>query len=179
MQIKSQQMDIDSSILSEMITNKNTSLKKMSEHKPVLLVFLRRFGCTFCREALDDLSKIRPKIEEKGVEIVFVHMADNETAEDYFKTYKLPNSIHISDEPAKFYKEFDLFRGNIRQLFGLGVMMRGFKLAMEKGYGIGFIGDGFQMPGIFLLRNSKIVNSYIHDTAADKPDYFEIATCEF
>lgn len=171
-------MAIDSSILSEMITNRGVSLKEMSEKKPVLLVFLRRFGCTFCREALDDLSKIRPEIEEKGVNVIFVHMANNEEAETYFSQYNLPDSIHVSDEESKFYQAFGLLKGNFRQLFGLSVMMRGFKLAMEKGYGIGFLGDGFQMPGIFLLRNNEILNSYIHDTAADKPDYFEIATCE-
>jgi peroxiredoxin len=171
-------MTIDSSILSEMITNRGVSLKEMSEKKPVLLVFLRRFGCTFCREALDDLSKIRPKIEEEGVKVVFVHMANNEEAGAYFKQYNLPNSIHISDESCKFYQSFGLLKGNFRQLFGLSVMMRGFKLAMEKGYGIGFLGDGFQMPGIFLLRNSEILNSYIHDTAAGKPNYFEIAACK-
>ncbi|NJN78480.1 MAG: hypothetical protein HC803_09280 [Saprospiraceae bacterium] len=106
-------------------------------------------------------------------------MADNETAEEYFKKYKLPNSTHVSDEASFFYQKFGLLKGSMRQLFGLSVMMRGFKLAMEEGYGIGFLGDGFQMPGIFLLQNSQIVNSYIHETAADKPNYFEIATCRF
>ncbi|MFK7950529.1 MAG: SelL-related redox protein [Saprospiraceae bacterium] len=171
-------MIIDSNILSVMITNEGISLKKMSENQPVLLVFLRRFGCTFCREALDDLSKIRPEIEKRGVKVVFVHMADNEEAEAYFKKYKLPNSVHVNDPECKYYQVFGLVKGNLRQLFGLSVMMRGFKLAMEKGYGIGFLGDGFQMPGIFLLQNSQVVNSYIHETAADKPDYFEIATCK-
>ena len=171
-------MVIDSNILSEMRTNKGISLKKMSEKQPVLLVFLRRFGCTFCREALDDLSKIRPEIEKKGVKVVFVHMSDDMEAEDYFKKFKLPKSIYISDMEARYYQAFGLLKGNLRQLFGLSVMMRGFKLAMDKGYGIGFLGDGFQMPGIFLLQKGEIINSYIHDTAADKPDYFEIATCK-
>ncbi len=170
-------MIIDSNILAEMITNEGISLKQMSEKQPILLVFLRRFGCTFCREALDDLSKIRPAIEEKGVQVVFVHMADDEMALEYFKKYKLPNSIYVSDEFCRFYQAFGLMKGNFRQLFGLSVMMRGFKLAMEKGYGIGFLGDGFQMPGIFLLQNSQVINSYIHETAADKPNYYEIATC--
>lgn len=172
-------MIIDSNILSEMITNTGVSLKSISIKQPVLLIFLRRFGCTFCREALDDLSKIRPDIESRGVKVVFVHMSNNEEAEDYFKKYKLPKSIYISDEGCRFYQSFGLVKGNLRQLFGLSVMMRGFKLAMEKGYGIGFIGDGFQMPGIFLLQNGRVINSYIHETAAHKPDYFQIASCSF
>jgi peroxiredoxin len=172
-------MIIDSNVLSVMMTNEGISLKKMSENQPILLVFLRRFGCTFCREALDDLSKIRPQIEEKGVKVVFVHMSDDEEAEQYFRKYKLPNSVYVSDPACKFYQAFGLLKGNFRQLFGLSVMMRGVKLAMEKGYGMGFLGDGFQMPGIFLLQNSRVINSYIHETAADKPDYFQIASCKF
>lgn len=168
-------MKIDATILAEMKTNTGESLKKYSENQPTLLVFLRRFGCTFCREALDDLSKIRPKIEERGVKIVFVHMADNDTAETYFERFNLPNAIHISDELCKFYEQFGLLKGSTRQLFGLSVLMRGFQLAVKEGYGLGFLGDGFQMPGIFLVNKGKIQNSYIHATAADKPDYFQIA----
>ena len=109
------------------------------------------------------------------MEIVFVHMADNDTAEAYFEQFNLPNAIHISDETCKFYEQFDLLKGSTRQLFGLSVLMRGFQLAIKEGYGFGFLGDGFQMPGIFLIKKGQILNSYIHATAADKPDYFQIA----
>jgi hypothetical protein len=33
------------------------------------------------------------------------------------------------------------------------------------------IGDGLQMPGIFLLKNATIVESFIHNSVADKPNY--------
>ena len=39
------------------------------------------------------------------------------------------------------------------------------------GYSIDQIGDSFQMPGIFVLKEGKIVHSYIHKTISDKPDY--------
>jgi len=168
-------MMIDATILAEMKISTGESLKSFSENQPTLLVFLRRFGCTFCREALDDLSKIRPEIEERGVQVVFVHMADNDTAETYFERFNLPNAVHISDEACKYYEKFGLLKGNTRQLFGLSVLMRGFQLAVKEGYGFGFLGDGFQMPGIFLIKKGEILNSYIHATAADKPDYFQIA----
>ena len=38
------------------------------------------------------------------------------------------------------------------------------------------VGDGFQMPGVFLLRNGRIEKAFRHQTAADRPDYCELAS---
>ncbi|MBK8557721.1 MAG: redoxin domain-containing protein [Lewinellaceae bacterium] len=74
-------------IWDEMVTaNSGESLADLSEKGTVLLVFLRHFGCSFCREAISDISKRRKKLEAKGVRVVLVHMAtDLETAEKFFK----------------------------------------------------------------------------------------------
>ena len=37
-----------------------------------------------------------------------------------------------------------------------------------------FIGDGFQMPGIFILDKGNIVDRFIHLSAADRPNYDEM-----
>jgi hypothetical protein len=44
-------------------TNYGVTLNELSRISPVLLVFLRHAGCTFCREALADLAARRPEIE--------------------------------------------------------------------------------------------------------------------
>ena len=67
--------------LNEMVTNNGDSVLNLTFENPVLLVFLRHFGCIFCKEALVDISKNRSKIETGGLKIVFVHMTDVETAE--------------------------------------------------------------------------------------------------
>ncbi|MFM7090710.1 MAG: AhpC/TSA family protein, partial [Bacteroidota bacterium] len=67
--------------LSEMFTNKGETLLNLSNNNPVLLVFLRHFGCIFCKEALIDISKSKADIEAGGISIVFVHMTDFETAD--------------------------------------------------------------------------------------------------
>jgi hypothetical protein len=40
------------------------------------------------------------------------------------------------------------------------------------------VGDGFQMPGIFLLFHGEVLRSYRHQTAADRPDYVDLAEAE-
>lgn len=164
--------NVDAGILQQMETNHHVNLYELSLKQVVLLVFLRHFGCTFCREALADISQRRQGIEDRGVQIVFVHMTDYETAERYFERYSLPNSMHISDPACSFYTAFGLTKGSFTQLFGLQSWIRGFKAGVVEGHGIGpMIGDGFQMPGVFVIKNGAVRDAFIHHLASDHPDY--------
>jgi thiol-disulfide isomerase/thioredoxin len=68
-------------------TNKGRTLEQASFDKPVLLVFLRHFGCVFCIEAMRTIGKQKAEWEAKNINIILVHMSDNETAEQYFQKY--------------------------------------------------------------------------------------------
>jgi peroxiredoxin len=172
------EFNVDLEILEEMKTNQGKTLQEISNEKPVLLVFLRHFGCTFCREALADISKERDQIEAVGIQIVFVHMTDDSIADRYFNRYNLENAVHISDPETRFYKVFGLLRGNFNQLFGLQSWIRGFSAGVVAGHGIGAqLGDGFQMPGVFVIHRGEVINSFIHKLASDRPDYIELAKC--
>ena len=159
--------------------NSGESLAQMAEQQPVLLVFLRFFGCSFCREAISDIAKRRKKLEKRGLRIVLVHMAPGrETAESFFKKYKLFPIDHISDPQCHFYRAFGLTRGTPKQLFGLMNWIRGFQATVLEGHGAAYqseeLGDGFQMPGVFVLHKGAIRNSFVHRYAHDRPDYEEI-----
>ncbi|TVQ44948.1 MAG: AhpC/TSA family protein [Saprospirales bacterium] len=170
--------NISPSVLKSMVTNKGDDLYYLSGKAPVLVVFLRNFGCMFCREAMEDIGKIKVQIREKGVEIVMVHMSDFELGEKFLNKFKLSDLRHISDPDTEFYQAFGLMKGNFNQLFGFQNWMRGFDASILKGHGISLpVGDGFQMPGIFLLDGTRIVNSYIHKKISDRPDYLDL--CEF
>ena len=164
--------------LKEMTTNESNSLERLSFKKPILLIFLRHFGCTFCREAMAEIAERRSSIEAQGTKIIFVHMANNEIAERYFNRYELSGVEHISDPKCKYYAGFSLTKGNFNQLFGLQSFMRGFSAGVIKGHGIGAqLGDGFQMPGVFVLREGQVRESFIHKLSSDRPDYEELAKC--
>ena len=164
--------------LQEMITNEGVNLNDLSGVKPVLLVFLRHFGCTFCREALADIAGQREEIEASGTELVFVHMTENEIAERYFNRYDLEGVQHISDPECKYYSEFGLVKGNFTQLFGLQSWIRGFSAGVVAGHGVGpQLGDGFQMPGAFVIQNGVIKDSFIHKLASDRIDYLNMVNC--
>lgn len=164
--------------LNEMLTNKGNSLFVLSQENPVLLIFLRHFGCIFCKEALSDISKNKSKIEAAGTKIVFVHMTDFNTANLHFQKFGLSNETHISDPDCKFYEAFGLVKGSLNQLFGLQSLIRGFSASIKNGQTPSSqIGDGFQMPGVFVISNGEIKESFIHRLSSDRPDYLQLANC--
>lgn len=147
------------------------SLAELSHQNPVLLVFLRHAGCTFCRETLSDLARERSAIESGGTQIALVHMGTPESFAAFAAPYGLDSIPAVSDPERVLYRALGLRRGSLGQLFGLDVWVRGAQ-AFFKGHGVGPLqGDGMQMPGAFLIRNGKVVTRYLHRNAADRPDY--------
>lgn len=153
------------------------SLAELSRQQPVLLTFLRHSGCTFCREAMHDLADQRAQIEARGVQLAVVQMSSPAAAVNFAQRYGLSDIAIFSDPQARLYRAFQLPRGRFSQLFGKGVWWRGFTAAILNRHGVGKMeGDGFQMPGTFLLHQGKIVRSYRHQTAADRPDYAAVCS---
>jgi len=159
-------------------TTEDESLHKVSFQQPVMMVFLRHLGCTFCREALSQIAAQRKEIEQENTRIALVYQVTEEDAFPLLKKYGLTNISGISDPEGLLYKGFKLKRGTIPQLFHPKVIIRGI-LGLMHGYGIGEeMGDVYQMPGVFVLYKGKVVKKFIHKTAADIPPYLELAHCE-
>ncbi len=153
-------------------TQRGESLAGLSEQSQLLVVFLRHAGCTFCRESLADLAAQRKRLEGDGSRIVLVHMNDDARAERFFAQYGLADVDRISDPGRQLYRVFGLTRGGLRQLFGWKVWWRGFDAGILRGHGVGKMeGDGFQMPGVFVLQAGQVRRSFRHHSAADRPDY--------
>lgn len=161
-------------------TNNGVTLDQLSRQTPVLLVFLRHAGCTFCREALADIGEQRRSIEATGTRVVLVHMGSDEQARKYLPKYGLLDTPRINDMPRHLYRAFGLCRGTMRMLFGPKVWLRGFQAAVLGRHGAGRLqGDGFQMPGMFLLYHGEVVRSYRHQSVADRPDYVQFSVSGF
>jgi peroxiredoxin len=171
---------VNPSLLSRMHCNTGESVQDISSREPIMLIFLRHFGCMFCKEALAEISENRSSIEAQGVTLIFVHMSPFEVADRYFEKFKLNGVIHVSDPECRYYTAFGLMKGNFSQLFGLRVWMRGFSGPLPKGYlpeQSKTLGDSFQMPGVFVIHDNFIKSKYVHKLASDRPDYVELAEC--
>jgi len=153
------------------------SLLELVEGGPVLLVFLRHFGCSFCRQALDDVSKVRGALQERGVRPVFVHMGTPERAKPYFDYYGMSDVERVSNPDGSFYRNsvFALQRVPLLWIVLQPAVWRAWLQEAVLKHGIGMIReDGSQMPGVFFLRDQTIVRSFRHRTIADRPDYLRL-----
>lgn len=160
-------------------TQTGVPLSDLADAQPVMLVFLRHLGCTFCLETLQDLKQQRARIEAQGIQPVLVHMSEDEAARKRFAQYGLSDLARVSDPNQQLYRAFELGRGSFLQLIGPRVWFQGLR-AIFKGNTIGKLqGDGFQMPGVFIVHKGHIVQQFKHSTAGDRPGYESMAcACE-
>lgn len=156
-------------------TQYGVTLDELTKLTPVLLVFLRQTGCTFCRETLRDLAAQRQAIEAEGVRIVLVFMAVESKAGQILARYGLEEVNRVSDPHQHVYRAFGLARGRLLALIGPRVLWRGLVGLLR---GLGWAApcgeDGFQMPGVFLLFHGEVLRAYRHQSAAERPNYLAI-----
>ncbi len=139
-------------------TSQNKTLLDLSNERNVLLVFIRHFGCTFCRETVSEIAKIDEAILGKNFTLVYVHMSDKAHGDEFFSKYYQGSVHHISDPAKKLYHSLNLKRGTLMQLFGPATWLRGIYAGLVKGHGIGEVeGDSLQLGGVFVLSRGQIV----------------------
>ena len=166
---------IDSALLSAYTSQTGETLAALAE-RPLFLVFLRHFGCTFCREAVADLAEKRQSIEAKGAPLAFVHLGTEAKAQWFFKPYGMLDVPRFSDPDGRLYEAFGLLRAELRQYLNSESILRMLG-AMLRGHFVGFpAGDIERMPGAFLIDRGRIQKSFRHKLVSDRPDYLALAT---
>jgi hypothetical protein len=164
-------------VLRERRTETGRTLLELLDESPLLLIFLRHFGCSFCRQTLDDVSRIRALVETKGVRPVFVHLGSPERARPYFDYHLLSDAERVSDPGAALYASsvFQLPRKKVFSRFLAPAVWKAWLLGAVQRHAIGMIKeDADQMPGIFYLQKRAIVRAYRYRTIADQPDYLKL-----
>jgi peroxiredoxin len=164
-------------VLERYRTESGRTLLELADESPILLIFLRHFGCSFCRQTLDDVSQIREQIEGRGVRPVFVHLGSPERAKPYFDYYHLSDIERVSDPEASLYASsvFQVPRKNVFTQFLVPAVWKAWLLGAVGKHGIGMIQeDADQMPAVFYLRERAIAREYRYKTIADRPDYLKL-----
>ncbi len=143
-------------------------LADASMEAPLVLVFLRHFGCTFTRQILRGLQDLELQAKQHNATLVLVHMLQSGEESDYLGQNS--DVVRIADPRCELYRAFGLGKGGFIELFGPQVWWRG-SIAVFKGCGIGHLaGDGLQMPGAFVFHLGKVIASQPAQSAADLPN---------
>lgn len=132
-----------------------------------LLVFLRHFGCIFCREMVADLRRQAITGGERD-RVLFFYQGTVPEGREFFAEH-WPHAQGIADQPLRFYQGFGVPKASLIQAFGPAVWHRGMK-SFGKGHRPGkFQGDIRQMPGLLWVRDSRIVWRHDFEHAGDHP----------
>jgi len=142
--------------------------------QPTLVVLLRSFGCTFCREAMADVSAVKRQLHAAGAAIAFVHGADPAEASVWFTKYGLDDVLQVSDPDLAHYRAFGLGRTSAGALVDPGVWTRGAACAWSHGFGSQSVEMMRQLPGVFLLQDDRVLAEFRHRSPADRPDYLAL-----
>jgi hypothetical protein len=156
--------------------DRGRTLRALTDDRQTLVVLLRHSGCVFCKQTLSDLARQQAAIGNAGVGLAVVGMTTSPEGLRALGQHRgLTSANWFADPDRLLYRALELGRGSFLQLFGPRVWVAGV-LAALRGHGIGKLeGDGFQMPGAFVIHRGRVIRAYRHATAADRPDLKELA----
>jgi len=160
-------------------TESGANLLELAEASPVLLIFLRHFGCSFCRQTISDVADLRGELDRRGVRPVFVHLGTPERAKPFFDYYGMGDVERVSDTDAAIYHHPVFHLPSLNPWLNLiqPMVWKGWLKGSIFRHGVGKIEeDGGQMPGIFFLKGAKIVRQFRYRTIADEPNYLKLVS---
>jgi hypothetical protein len=146
----------------------------LTRERPTLVVFLRHFGCTFCREALADVAHARPALAALETPLVFVHMVEPEEADPWLARAGFADAPRVSDPARAHYRAFGLKITGALDLLSPRTWARGSICALRHGFGAQPSDAVRQLPGVFVAHADRVLAAYRHRRPSDRPDYVEL-----
>ncbi len=147
-------------------------LDSLWQERPLLLAFTRHFGCTQCKEMLDELVAGKDRINAAGLNIAIIMQGDPAATAIFAEKYA-PGLFCLADPEREAYQVFGLERGTIFQTFLNPKVWSGISKSQKKGYKVeppppGQ--DAMQMSGTFIIsKGGKVILPYYYDHIADHP----------
>lgn len=164
-------------IMKETYTNYGESLHDINQKQKTVLIFIRHFGCTFCRKSLDEIRKHRDELAKRGYRLIIVHSAEDDIAIKFFEQYHLSDIEFVSDPQGELYREFEIHRGTLGQLFGPRTILATLRYVFRYGFGPQ-LGDGFRLPGVVIINKGNLLYAQKHKRASENIDWEAIYNCK-
>jgi len=167
-------MQIRSATLESSVSGVNLapgSLGDQLSDRPTLLVFLRFFGCIFCRETVSDLRRLAEE-DAEFPDVLFISEAGTTEGRAFVRRY-WPQARVVSDPEGVIYAAFGVGKSVLKSFSPSVFAAR--RRATAKGHVNGRLdGNAFRMPGAFLVRGHDVLWSHEFKHAADHPDFSTI-----
>lgn len=126
--------------------------------QPLLIFFMRHFGCAACRQHLFDIRSAYPQLQERGATVVLVTANDPDLATRYAANYHLPFPI-LSDVGRAAYQAFGVVEGSYWETIGPPALFAQAKLALQGNVPSlpKSIAETKQLSGTYIVNTDGIV----------------------
>ena len=152
--------------------NKPVKLSTLWAKKPALLAFTRHFGCTQCKEMLEELVQGQEQIAAAGLEIGVVYQGDGPSTAKFAAEFA-PGLRFFADPEREAYRAYGLERGSLFQTVLNWQVLRAVMRSRKKGYPVEMPPagqDAMQMSGTFIIgQDGRIRMPFYYDHIADHP----------
>ena len=136
--------------------------------RPAVIVWLRHFGCLFCREQVRAFRAVLPEIERRGARLVFVGNGGLHHLQQFVSEEHI--TVPAFTDPAlRTYRAIGAQSGVLRTLGpqSLRASLRALRTGVRQG---AVQGRPFQQGGVLVvLPGDRIVFTHLSRTAGDHP----------
>ena len=137
-----------------------------------LLVFLRHFGCLFCREMVADL-RAHAATDGERERILFFYQGTVPEGREFFAKH-WSSARAIADQPLKFYRGFDVPKTSLLRALAPAVWRSGMK-TWARGHRPEPVQRNVrQMPGFMWVQDGRIIWRHDFEHVGDHPNLREI-----
>jgi peroxiredoxin len=150
-------------------------LRERWERGPLVVMFMRHFGCAFCREHLNEMGHAFGDFEAAGADVVAIFQYDAQATQKFCDGRKVPFDC-LGDPDRTAYAEVSVGRGNAAQIVNPKVAMRYLGAARHGVFGgTPQGGDVAQLPGTFVIDgDGRVVFAHYGRSSADNPDLDDV-----
>ena len=154
------------------------TLAALAARGPLLLVFLRHFGCPLCQEMVADVAARREATRESGATVVFVHMHPEPQAAVFFARYGVSDLQRVSDPDCTLYRAFGVPRARPMSWMSFGALRHYLSAIVRGGHLPGLVGgDVGRMAAVVRIVDGRIDRDLRAAGFESRPDFDDLLTC--
>ncbi len=149
--------------------NREILISSLWKDKPVVIVFIRHFGCISCRSQIDQVLALKDEIQKNGSRIVFIGSGSPYLISEFKKDLNLGEIQIFTDQTLETFKASGLIHTNTEVLDANSLRM--ISALEKKGYALKIIkndGDDTQLGGVVAIKPPGLVTyHYISEWIGD------------
>jgi prostamide/prostaglandin F2alpha synthase len=176
----------DASVLENVVLNDldghPVRLGDLWSERPAVLVFLRHFGCVFCRQLAVDIHRHRHDFEDADVELVAIGFGTPEQGRAFLNGQNIDLKL-LLDPDRKVYELAGAKVATLNEVIGPLQIWRGLKatimsrvkqgsIAVHQGR---IIGHAAQLGGVLVIApDGSVRYAYLSEESGDNPPAREV-----